>query len=992
MENDVLLNFLPILIPMLNDKEDINDYKQNTEIDMLENLNTNNVFSNITNCHYQEPDDIKLKGFSIMTLNIRSLMKHKDELIHFLENFNKQIEILILTETWNNNMLDHKLPGYKAPINAYRSTKKGGGISIYIAEHINANKINNSEIINEHIETVSISIEQKIITAVYRPPAGNKNIFINELQNIIQKHKDKKIYIGGDFNINLCAKLYEPLIDLGLIPACNKFTRIDKNSRSIIDNILTTEKQCKCYIVPCSISDHFPIILEDEQKFKPLSQKLEIRTINHESIEKFKNALLLQNWENITSNNNISTAYKDFEKIIKKQFEENFPLRLIHTKKNKSWITPGIRKSQKIERKLYIKKCAKPTQANIAKHTEYKKILDKTKRKAKNNYIKSQFESAKGDSKKTWETIRQTINKKNKEDLSDSFNIENKVSKDEKEIADHLNLYFNQIGAKLADKTEESKHSPLHYASKATSQHSFKFIKVTKTEVENICSKLKPKKSCGPDGISSKLLKEINKVISKPLTHLINLSLTTGEIPQEIKESIIVPIYKDGDRKEACNHRPISLLNSISKIFEKIVHKQLYEYLDTNAILSKRQYGFQNKSSCEHAMVDLLSNIEINKDENKITNLTFIDLSKAFDTLSHSILLEKLRLYGVQDTEQNWFKNYLQNRTHKTKYKLTISNKLITNTGVPQGSILGPLLFLIYINDLPANIEGTVLYADDTTLINEHSNIDELEKNTNKRLEIASDWFKANKLTLNAKKTRNLTIYPGINIMFPKIKLDGKPIQQVSNKHEEKFFKFLGFRLDNNLSWKHHIQHVTNKLKINNYILASIKNTHPKNIKKLIYQALGQSHIEYGLPIWYNSKTDQIHKIQKKILRNICNTKYNAHTKPLLAENRILTIHDLYTVNSLRLVNKAHRGQTASNIQQIFKKHTSDRPQRKPNNIKPLLNTGRIHYDIPTLWNNLNEDLKTITTKKLIKLTKEKVLTTYSNFNCTTENCKSCRN
>ena len=159
--------------------------------------------------------------------------------------------------------------------------------------------------------------------------------------------------------------------------------------------------------------------------------------------------------------------------------------------------------------------------------------------------------------------------KKNKKDLSDSFNIEDNISKDEKVIADHLNSYFNQIGVKLANKTEESIHSPLHYASKSQSQHRFKFNSVTKTEVENMCSKLKPKKSCGPDGISSKLLKEINKAISKPLTHLINLSLTTGEIPQEIKESIIVPIYKDGDKKEASNHRPISLLNSISKIFEK---------------------------------------------------------------------------------------------------------------------------------------------------------------------------------------------------------------------------------------------------------------------------------------------------------------------------------------------------------------------------------------------------------------------------------------
>merc|ERR1712198_715003 len=230
---------------------------------------------------------------------------------------------------------------------------------------------------------------------------------------------------------------------------------------------------------------------------------------------------------------------------------------------------------------------------------------------------------------------------------------------------------------------------------------------------------------------------------------------------------------------------------------------------------------------------------------------------------------------------------------------------------------------------------------------------------------------------MQKKKTRNMTILSGKTDIELNIILDDNTIQNINSKSPEKYFKFLGFRIDDKLSWKHHIKHVTNKLKAVNYLIASIKNSHPIHIKKLIYQSLGQSHLEYGLPIWHNKNCIEIMKLQKKIIRNVCNAKYNSHTDPLFGKLKILKINDLF--------------KTPKIIQEIFKLHKPERPLRITNNIKSILNSGRIHNELPNIWNSLDESMKeNITLKNLMNKLKSKCISQYNEFRCDKTECYSC--
>ena len=314
--------------------------------------------------------------------------------------------------------------------------------------------------------------------------------------------------------------------------------------------------------------------------------------------------------------------------------------------------------------------------------------------------------------------IKEVLNKtQNTPDYPDSFKLDGFVITDQINIANQFNAYFSSIGTKLASQIpgkyfKDYLHSPVNNVN-------FKFKLIYIENTVNIIDGLKTKSSCGHDGLSVKILKQIIYELSSPITLIINQSLNTGIFPDRLKIAKVIPVYKKDDAKMFENYRPISILPAISKILEKTIFNQLHDYFQDNKLYCKNQYGFRRNHSTEYAALELIDRVIVDMDKSEIPFSIFIDLSKAFDTLDHNILINKLQYYGIKDTALDLFQSYLSNRRQYVQIGNNKSDTTAITTGVPQGSILGPQLFIIYINDIIkfSTLFHTIIYADDTTLV-----------------------------------------------------------------------------------------------------------------------------------------------------------------------------------------------------------------------------------------------------------------------------------
>jgi hypothetical protein len=421
-------------------------------------------------------------------------------------------------------------------------------------------------------------------------------------------------------------------------------------------------------------------------------------------------------------------------------------------------------------------------------------------------------------------------------------------------------------------------------------------------------------------------LKKVINSILVPFHHVILLSLSTGIVPTQLKIAKVIPIFKSGDQTAMDNYRPISLLSNFSKILEKVVGNRLTSYLESNELLSPSQFGFRKERSTMHPLVHFVNTVSSALNKKHHTIAIFCDLRKAFDTVDHEILLKKLKKMGIGGVELEWFRNYLCDRKQFVYIDGNCSPLLSILLGVPQGSILGPLLFLIYINDLPlSSALLSSLFADDTMLTKSGPNIDELANYVNSEFQKVVQYFRANKLALHPNKTQFLLFTHSLAAKEnpPEIYINNNdvglpldqskliPIPNINAKSCVPAVKFLGIFIDPALNFKYHIEKMTRKLAIALFFMRNAKNFLNLEAMRSLYYSIFHSVIIYGIHVWSSTANSNFQGIilkQKAAVRTICGARYNDHTEPLFKTQKILPVEYLMDFFALQFMQHYQQG------------------------------------------------------------------------------------
>ena len=991
-------------------------------------------------------DDSHFKIVSLNIANILSKLAQFRIMIQNLSNNSNKPNIIAITETHLNDKQNHGytkdeiqnlLPGYKF-FHLNRKTKKGGGVGIFIDIKYAGNaKLESTNLfIDEIFEAITIRIpnitfettkKDLVILTVYRQPGNaNTTVFLESLQGWLDLYNKNtnEIVIMGDMNLDLLKyQTHNPTSDYidimmshSFLPLITRPTRIKHSSATLIDHIFFKSTCFKAGILNSEIAgshgftDHLPTfcILKIRQTTKKPASTYTKTFFTSEGHDQRRENLKKVNWDLFYSENDPNNAYKMFQDQYCEIYNSSLTTKTYQvTWRNcprEPWMKPAIiRKMKKRDRLLKIS----------GRRADYKKLRNEIVhdcRKAEREYFKKRITESWNNIREQWKTLRLVMGKTNdKTEFPSAFQHDGAWLTDKQHIVNGMNEYYSNVGPQVNKSVGTAKNGHRFYLSKNKARITQQLMECefTADDVYNACKLLYPKSSCDAYGLSQKVILQDMDIITPLFVHLINCSIASGICPDMSKLAKVIPVYKNkGENYVFSNYRPISMLPVFSKIIEKLIYNKIFSFLVRYDILYKSQYGFRKGHNTTQATLDFLQTIEKAMKENELAIGIFCDLSKAFDTLDHEILLSKLDHYGIRGSWLKWLKSYLSNRQQFVEMDGKQSHLLPITVGVPQGSILGPLLFLIYINDLPAAVSDLtpIMFADDTNLVIKGKDLPELIKTINNELKHLSDYFKANKLKLNADKTK-LVCFRKKGVKLTKdlidIKLDGTKLQCESSA------TFLGITLDEHLTWENHCNLVANKMSRNTGVLNRVKKILPSSSLLTIYNSLIASHLYYGLEIWGAASgkfVNRISGIQKKAVRIITRAHRLAHTEPRMKSLNILKVADQHKLQCLCLTYDMMK----KNCPDIYNfnlnryAYSANRELRstasQPDNIRePSLSSpwGKNSFPhlAPSYWNGIPEHVKQLMSRKAFKrATKKSLLESYvEKCNCENPLCADTR-
>lgn len=771
-----------------------------------------------------------------------------------------------------------------------------------------------------NIELCGISCQfnnkKYVIITVYRPPNGDIKIFFTNVTLALNVAITKADYVilCGDLNIDsgkgsTDAKILSDLFQSFELESTTSeptriFTNVNGRTTSSTIDYLTTNMPkhvYTCKLTNSNIADHLAhiLIFNISHTYKTYSGKnkcIKKRDVGESNMMNLINRLRLENWDCIYVCD-INDAFSNFINCIIWHLDISCPIKsfkVSHKGMNdyKGWITPDIIKDGVELKNLHWLTNNLNCQDSKLLYNNKKQLYKKNIKRAKIKFYQNKIEHSTNKTKETWKIINCRLGR-NKVHNEIELSSNNIVITDPGKLTDMFGSHFSTIvHYKLHCHFGQNISLPCTLPN--IIPQTFFFSPVTESELKNIFNKLKNKNCTGNDGLSFKMLKQIQDSILDPLKYLINYSIESGLFPNILKISHVIPLLKNGDPLDIENYRIITLVSSLSKIMERVIYDQMSVFIEKYKILTPCQHGFREGKSVESASIHLLDTIYTNIDKGNYVVVLQFDLSKAFDTLDINYIVSKLFNLGIRGNILEWLHSYLINRKIIVKIGTHFSDEYNVSLGVPQGSVLGPLLFILYVNDLPNYIKSGIvtMFADDSTIAVTDPNVDNLNNKITDVLDAFTAWCDRNRLILNTTKTTYINFY------------NRKPCP-LQNFNFSSQSKFLGIVLDADLSWRSQIDIICKKLNQAYFAIIQMKNVCEKTGLLNIYYSLAYSHISFSIMCWGSAtERDRVFICQKKLIRLIFNLKPGDSCVQTFKSNKLLTTPSIYIYKCLCFVKR----------------------------------------------------------------------------------------
>lgn len=851
--------------------------------------------------------------FSVVHVNIRSLRKYWSEFEIIVASVQHIVDVFVLTEinVHEDALEQFSLTGY-AGFFRPRANSRGGGIAVYVRSAWAASRFNAvfdcSECLALTIDSGSCAV---VLLAFYRPPSVNVLDFLNELEtNLSKLALEQRLCLVGDFNIDLLSQHKSSVCDyLTLLSTCGLESLILAPTReelfrgdlviSCIDHIhvRVPDASVKSAVVSHKLADHYFVACQltfRDSLVRNVTSRAQVEIVDRIRFDRLVSSF---DWHGFIASSASSTVYSCFISQFSRFAERS--KRIVTVKRRRPdhpWLTADVLAAVKYKEVLWARCRRSPSNLEhrnqfIAERNRVNAIL----RSARRRYYRSKFSEARLNMAQTWNLVNELRGTAKKASI-DAV-IERHFSSASTSVADS----FNNVFASVSGITQDETVSPVNLASSCSP--SAYLPEMTEDDLRVILFSFKASKAPGTDNIRIGDLRRNFEAVKEVLLYIFNSIINSGKIPIELKTGIVRPLYKGGAGDSVGNYRPISILPCMALVLEKHIFKVMSSFIDEFSILSDRQYGFVAGRGTHSLLDDLSDVLYTTLEHNQFACALFLDVSKAFDSISHKILLKKLFDYGFRGPFYSLLENFLTDRSQRVSVGNVCSSKILLKAGVPQGSVLSPLLFNLYVNDLPLSLSGCDIfqYADDTLLLSRHLTLSDAVR----LLQVDScrvmDWFSSNAIKINIAKTKLVCFRSPLkrSWMNLPVLLHGsnccpctcRSIQYVDS------VKYLGIYFDSDMTWNTHLAYTAKRLRSVSCLLYNTKHLLPFSVRRITVNALAYGVLRYGITVFGNCTTQwkqKIDAILKAILKSVAYNSPFSNNEDLFKAMRLPTFSSLF--------------------------------------------------------------------------------------------------